>query len=131
MKSIGERGPPLEYEKVGLPALPGPEADMVQMQMHLLSSASSSPPGRRNIFLGSGLGLTGEWDGGGGGAISSKVFNVTNDNSSLCTDKPGLPRSAARPFDCNEDDKPNLTILGSGERRFRAGNTSTTEGQAE
>ena len=81
--------------------------------------------------MGSGLDLTGEWDGGGGGAISAKVLNLTNYNSSLCTDKPGLPRSAARPFDCNEDDKPNLTGLGSGERRFRTGNTSCTEGQAK
>ena len=115
---------PPQNEKVGLPALSGPEADKVQMQMHLLSSASSSPPGRRSIFLGSGLGLTGEWDGGGGGAISSKLYRFSNDNLSLCADKPGLPRSSAPLLICNEDDKPDLSRLGSGERRFRAGNTS-------
>ena len=130
-KHTGARGPPLECERSAYLLCPGPEADTGQMRMHLPSSASSSPPGRRSIFLGSGLGLTGEWDGGGGGAISAKVLNFTNYNSFLCTDKPGLPRSAARPFDCKEDDKPNLAGLGSGERRFRAGNTSSIEGPAE
>ena len=123
-KSMRGRGPPQGYENVGLPALPGPGADTAQMQMSLRSSPSSSPPGRRSIILGSGLGITGEWDGGGGGAISSELFNFSNDNLSLCADKPGLPRSSAPLLICSEDDKPDLSRLGSGERRFRAGNTS-------
>ena len=75
---------------------PGPEADRGQMQMHLPSSVSSSPPRRRTIFLGSGLGVTGDGEEGGGGAICSSICNLTSNNSSLCSDKPGLPRSSAR-----------------------------------
>ena len=97
-KHPGARGPPLEFgmERSAYLLCPGPEADRGQMRMHLPSSASSSPPGRRTIFLGSGLGVTGDGDGGGGGATSASICNLKINKSSLCSDKPGLPRSAAR-----------------------------------
>ena len=99
-KHPGARGPPLklEMERSAYLLCPGPGADRGQMQPHLPSSSnSSSVPGRRTIFLGKGLGVTGDGEEeGGGGANFPSICNLTFDNSSLCSDKPGLPRSSAR-----------------------------------
>ena len=125
-KHHGEQGSPSECEKLAYLLCPRPEADMGQMQLHLPSSASSSPPGR-NIHPGSGLEITG--DGGGGVSPSKHSTLIQNFNSSLHRDKPGLPRCTARlQFTQYEDDKPNCTVLGEGNCGL-AGNNNTTRGE--
>ena len=67
---------------------------------------------------------------GEGGVSPSKALTlITNFNSSLYRDKPGLPRSTARLHNSEyEDDKPNYSVLGSGKNGL-AGNTSSTRGK--